>query len=61
MGDIDGLEWLWDFLIEKKCVIIVYLDCGFMNVGIFVEFGGFLKDVVGFDNRFFDILLDEVL
>lgn len=51
-GDIDGPEWLWDFLTEKKCAITAYPDRGFTNAGTFAESGGFLKDVAGFDNRF---------
>lgn len=60
-GDIDGPERLWDFLTEKKCAITVYPDRGFTNAGTFAESGGFLKDVAGFDNRFFDIPPDEAL
>ncbi|KAN33571.1 type I polyketide synthase [Mycobacterium tuberculosis] len=60
-GDIDGPERLWDFLTEKKCAITAYPDRGFTNAGTFAESGGFLKDVVGFDNRFFDIPPDEAL
>lgn len=60
-GDIDGPERLWDFLTEKKCAITAYPDRGFTNVGTFAESGGFLKDVAGFDNRFFDIPPDEAL
>lgn len=60
-GDIDGPERLWDFLTEKKCVITAYPDRGFTNAGTFAESGGFLKDVAGFDNRFFDIPPDEAL
>lgn len=60
-GDIDGPERLWDFLTEKKCAITAYLDRGFTNAGTFAESGGFLKDVAGFDNRFFDIPPDEAL
>lgn len=60
-GDIDGPERLWDFLTEKKCAITAYPDRGFTNAGTFAEFGGFLKDVAGFDNRFFDIPPDEAL
>lgn len=60
-GDIDGPERLWDFLTEKKCAITAYPDRGFTNAGTFAESGGFLKDVAGFDNRFFDIPLDEAL
>lgn len=60
-GDIDGPERLWDFLTEKKCAIIAYPDRGFTNAGTFAESGGFLKDVAGFDNRFFDIPPDEAL
>lgn len=60
-GDIDGPERLWDFLTEKKCAITAYPDCGFTNAGTFAESGGFLKDVAGFDNRFFDIPPDEAL
>ncbi len=60
-GDIDGPERLWDFLTEKKCAITAYPDRGFTNAGTFAESGGFLKDVAGFDNRFFDILPDEAL
>lgn len=60
-GDIDGPEWLWDFLTEKKCAITAYPDRGFTNAGTFAESGGFLKDVAGFDNRFFDIPPDEAL
>lgn len=60
-GDIDGPERLWDFLTEKKCAITAYPDRGFTNAGIFAESGGFLKDVAGFDNRFFDIPPDEAL
>lgn len=60
-GDIDGLERLWDFLTEKKCAITAYPDRGFTNAGTFAESGGFLKDVAGFDNRFFDIPPDEAL
>lgn len=60
-GDIDGPERLWDFLTEKKCAITAYPDRGFMNAGTFAESGGFLKDVAGFDNRFFDIPPDEAL
>lgn len=58
-GDIDGPERLWDFLTEKKCAITAYPDRGFTNAGTFAESGGFLKDVAGFDNRFFDIPPDE--
>lgn len=60
-GDIDGPERLWDFLTEKKCAITAYPDRGFTNAGTFAESGGFLKDVAGFDNRFFDIPPDEAL
>lgn len=60
-GDIDGPERLWDFLTEKKCAITAYPDRGFTNAGTFAESGGFLKDVAGFDNRFFDIQPDEAL
>lgn len=60
-GDIDGPERLWDFLTEKKCAIAAYPDRGFTNAGTFAESGGFLKDVAGFDNRFFDIPPDEAL
>lgn len=60
-GDIDGSERLWDFLTEKKCAITAYPDRGFTNAGTFAESGGFLKDVAGFDNRFFDIPPDEAL
>ncbi|QOL92803.1 acyltransferase domain-containing protein [Mycobacterium tuberculosis] len=60
-GDIDGPERLWDFLTEKKCAITAYPDRGFTNAGTFAESGGFLKDVAGFDNRFFDIPPDETL
>lgn len=60
-GDIDGPERLWDFLTEKKCAITAYPDRGFTNAGTFAESGGFLKDVEGFDNRFFDIPPDEAL
>lgn len=60
-GDIDGPERLWDFLTEKKCAITAYPDRGFTNAGTFAEYGGFLKDVAGFDNRFFDIPPDEAL
>lgn len=60
-GDIDGPERLWDFLTEKKCAITAYPDHGFTNAGTFAESGGFLKDVAGFDNRFFDIPPDEAL
>lgn len=60
-GDIDGRERLWDFLTEKKCAITAYPDRGFTNAGTFAESGGFLKDVAGFDNRFFDIPPDEAL
>lgn len=60
-GDIDGPERLWDFLTEKKCAITAYPDRGFTNAGTFAESGGFLKDVTGFDNRFFDIPPDEAL
>lgn len=60
-GDIDGPERLWDFLTEKKCAITAYPDRGFTNTGTFAESGGFLKDVAGFDNRFFDIPPDEAL
>ncbi|KFL41733.1 type I polyketide synthase [Mycobacterium tuberculosis] len=60
-GDIDGPERLWDFLTEKKCAITAYPDRGFTNSGTFAESGGFLKDVAGFDNRFFDIPPDEAL
>lgn len=60
-GDIDGPELLWDFLTEKKCAITAYPDRGFTNAGTFAESGGFLKDVAGFDNRFFDIPPDEAL
>ncbi|CKT80745.1 polyketide synthase [Mycobacterium tuberculosis] len=60
-GDIDGPERLWDFLTEKKCAITAYQDRGFTNAGTFAESGGFLKDVAGFDNRFFDIPPDEAL
>lgn len=60
-GDIDGPERLWDFLTEKKCAITAYPDGGFTNAGTFAESGGFLKDVAGFDNRFFDIPPDEAL
>lgn len=60
-GDIDGPERLWDFLTEKKCAITAYPDRGFTNGGTFAESGGFLKDVAGFDNRFFDIPPDEAL
>lgn len=60
-GDIDGPERLWDFLTEKKCAITAYPDRGFTNAGTFAESGGFLKDVAGFDNRFFDISPDEAL
>lgn len=60
-GDIDGPERLWDFLTEKKCAITAYPDRGFTNAGTFAESGGFLKDVGGFDNRFFDIPPDEAL
>lgn len=60
-GDIDGPERLWDFLTEKKCAITAYPDRGFTNAGTFAESGGFLKDVSGFDNRFFDIPPDEAL
>lgn len=60
-GDIDGPERLWDFLTEKKCAITAYSDRGFTNAGTFAESGGFLKDVAGFDNRFFDIPPDEAL
>lgn len=60
-GDIDGTERLWDFLTEKKCAITAYPDRGFTNAGTFAESGGFLKDVAGFDNRFFDIPPDEAL
>lgn len=60
-GDIDGPERLWDFLAEKKCAITAYPDRGFTNAGTFAESGGFLKDVAGFDNRFFDIPPDEAL
>lgn len=59
--DIDGPERLWDFLTEKKCAITAYPDRGFTNAGTFAESGGFLKDVAGFDNRFFDIPPDEAL
>lgn len=60
-GDIDGPERLWDFLTEKKCAITAYPDRGFTNAGTFAESGVFLKDVAGFDNRFFDIPPDEAL
>lgn len=60
-GDIDGPERLWDSLTEKKCAITAYPDRGFTNAGTFAESGGFLKDVAGFDNRFFDIPPDEAL
>lgn len=60
-GDIDGPERLCDFLTEKKCAITAYPDRGFTNAGTFAESGGFLKDVAGFDNRFFDIPPDEAL
>lgn len=60
-GDIDGPERLWDFLTEKKCAITAYPDRGFTNAGTFAESGGFLKDVAGFNNRFFDIPPDEAL
>lgn len=60
-GDIDGPERLWDFLTEKKCAITAYPDRRFTNAGTFAESGGFLKDVAGFDNRFFDIPPDEAL
>lgn len=60
-GDIDSPERLWDFLTEKKCAITAYPDRGFTNAGTFAESGGFLKDVAGFDNRFFDIPPDEAL
>lgn len=60
-GDIDGPERLWDFLTEKTCAITAYPDRGFTNAGTFAESGGFLKDVAGFDNRFFDIPPDEAL
>lgn len=60
-GDIDGPERLWDFLTEKKCAITAYPDRGFTNAGTFAESGGFLKDVAGFDNRFFDMPPDEAL
>lgn len=60
-GDIDGPERLWDFLTEKKCAITAYPDRGFTNAGTFADSGGFLKDVAGFDNRFFDIPPDEAL
>lgn len=60
-GDIDGPERLWHFLTEKKCAITAYPDRGFTNAGTFAESGGFLKDVAGFDNRFFDIPPDEAL
>lgn len=60
-GDIDGPERLWDFLTEKKWAITAYPDRGFTNAGTFAESGGFLKDVAGFDNRFFDIPPDEAL
>lgn len=60
-GDIDGPERLWDFLTEKKCAITAYPDRGFTNAGTFAESGSFLKDVAGFDNRFFDIPPDEAL
>lgn len=60
-GDIDGPERLWDFRTEKKCAITAYPDRGFTNAGTFAESGGFLKDVAGFDNRFFDIPPDEAL
>lgn len=60
-GDIDGPERLWDFLTEKKCAITAYPDRGFTNAGTFAVSGGFLKDVAGFDNRFFDIPPDEAL
>lgn len=60
-GDIDGPERLWDFLTEKKCAITAYPDRGFTNAGTFAESGGFLKDVAGFDNSFFDIPPDEAL
>lgn len=60
-GDIDGPERLWDFLTEKKCAITAYPDRGFTNAGTFAESGGFLKDVAGFDNRFFDIPPNEAL
>lgn len=60
-GDIDGPERLWDFLTEKKCAITAYPDRGFTNAGTFAESGGFLKDVAGFDNRFFDIPPGEAL
>lgn len=60
-GDIDGPERLWDFLTKKKCAITAYPDRGFTNAGTFAESGGFLKDVAGFDNRFFDIPPDEAL
>lgn len=60
-GDIDDPERLWDFLTEKKCAITAYPDRGFTNAGTFAESGGFLKDVAGFDNRFFDIPPDEAL
>lgn len=60
-GDIDGPERLWDFLTEKKCAITAYPDRGFTNAGTFAESGGFLKDVAGFDNRFFDIPPDDAL
>lgn len=60
-GDIDGPERLWDFLTEKKCAITAYPDRGFTNAETFAESGGFLKDVAGFDNRFFDIPPDEAL
>lgn len=60
-GDIDGPERLWDFLTEKKCAITAYPDRGFTDAGTFAESGGFLKDVAGFDNRFFDIPPDEAL
>lgn len=60
-GDIDGPERLWDFLTEKKCAITAYPDRGFTNAGTFAESGGFLMDVAGFDNRFFDIPPDEAL
>lgn len=60
-GDIDGPERLWDFLTEKKCAITAYPDRGFTNAGTFAESGGFLKDVAGFVNRFFDIPPDEAL
>lgn len=45
----------------SECAITAYPDRGFTNAGTFAESGGFLKDVAGFDNRFFDIPPDEAL